>query len=706
MLDPGRDCWWVGRANVGALIDSEEYFASLYENLVRARRNVLLLGWDIYSRQELVPEKDAIDGWPTRLGPLLDALARERPELEIRILVWDYSSLFAFGRESFQTWKLGWQTHERVKFRFDSEHPLYASHHQKVVVIDDAIAYTGGIDVTHHRWDTVQHEPHDPRRERPQGGCYAPIHDVQAVVDGEAAARLGELCRERWRRATGESVPMTPPSLQMSDAFALPEEVLVGAKVALARTVPRFKNVREIREVERLFVRMIDDARHCLYVENQYFTSAVAVGSLKRSVARREGPEIVLILPKKQDNWLSERTMGSLSSQAIEAVRAADRYGRFDVFYPEDSRLEKGYVNVHSKVMAVDGRWLRIGSANLNNRSMGLDTECDLIVDAGGDRRHATQISRVVSRLLGHHLGLDASATQRERDAGRSMRELIAAHREDGPKSLEPFAAARALTPIDVAFSSCVISDPEAPLDVERALDEFIFRGEVAEGIPPGRLFPAGAGMSLAFCVVAIAARGALASAAGLPEWGDAGAVASVGILGAFVALGSLGVPMQALAAISAVMLPAPSALALSWLGSVGIAATDYAIGRGLGAGVARRSVPAVYLRLQRRAGSELVAFVVLRLFPIAPFAATSLAAGHLRAAPGPYFVGTSLGILPWLVAIVAFVRTLEAVARHPGLLNVLAFAAVALCIGVVFAAAARRVARAPLARVRAVEGA
>ena len=49
---------------------------------------------------------------------------------------------------------------------------------------------------------------------------------------------------------------------------------------------------------------------------------------------------------------------------------------------------------VHSKVMIIDDRFLRVGSANLNNRSMGADTECDLAFEATSEA-HRKYIARL-----------------------------------------------------------------------------------------------------------------------------------------------------------------------------------------------------------------------------------------------------------------------------------------------------------------------
>ena len=65
-------------------------------------------------------------------------------------------------------------------------------------------AFAGGLDIAEHRWDTPDHLPQDPHRVDSLGRLYPPYHDVQLMVDSDAAAALGDLVRERWRRATGK----------------------------------------------------------------------------------------------------------------------------------------------------------------------------------------------------------------------------------------------------------------------------------------------------------------------------------------------------------------------------------------------------------------------------------------------------------------------------------------------------------------------
>ena len=170
------------------LIDAACYFGALRKALLKARSTVFVVGWDIDSRTRLVGESGrADDGYPEVLIDFLSALVNERPQLRVYLLVWDYSVLFALERELLPSIWLRWRMPRRIRYCLDDDLPAGAAHHQKIVVVDDAIAFCGGQDVTIRRWDTVQHSLDNPVRVDPTGKPYAPYHDVQTIVDGDAA---------------------------------------------------------------------------------------------------------------------------------------------------------------------------------------------------------------------------------------------------------------------------------------------------------------------------------------------------------------------------------------------------------------------------------------------------------------------------------------------------------------------------------------
>ena len=122
-----------------------------------------------------------------------------------------------------------------------------ASHHQKIIVVDDAVAFVSGYDLTRCRWDTSEHACKDPRRVDHRGVPYGPFHDVGIVVAGDCARALGDLASERWLRATGQPAQRTAGSLA---ADAWPDGVAIEATsidVAIARTEPAFDGTTRCR---------------------------------------------------------------------------------------------------------------------------------------------------------------------------------------------------------------------------------------------------------------------------------------------------------------------------------------------------------------------------------------------------------------------------------------------------------------------------
>ena len=135
-----------------------------------------------------------------------------------------------------------------------------------------------------------------------------------------------------------------------------------------------------------------------------------------------------MVIPKECHGWVEQQTMGALRDEALRHLIAGDRWRRLRVVYPSASRARNVCTFIHSKVMFVDDRFVRIGSANFSRRSMGVDSECDLAIDAGSDSAHRAGVQRIRDRLIGEHLGVSADAVAHQvRNVG-SFRALIDAH--------------------------------------------------------------------------------------------------------------------------------------------------------------------------------------------------------------------------------------------------------------------------------------
>ena len=101
--------WRTARASrLGWLVDGEAYFGALNDVLPRARREILIVGWDIDSRLQLVRDGD---GDASGLCEWLDSLLGQRPDLHINVLSWDFAAVYVLEREllagvSFIRWRL------------------------------------------------------------------------------------------------------------------------------------------------------------------------------------------------------------------------------------------------------------------------------------------------------------------------------------------------------------------------------------------------------------------------------------------------------------------------------------------------------------------------------------------------------------------------------------------------------------------------
>ena len=457
VLSPGRNCGLLEKAGRFALlIDGAAYYGALAESIQRARRTVIILGWDLDSRVRLGP--GAATGGEELLPPLrefLPQVADENPDLDIYVSTWDFPLLFAHVRDPELVWGRDPFKHPRVHLIFDSTHPPGASHHQKIAVIDDDVAFAGGMDLAGGRWDTPEHRASDARRAG-KDHPYPPTHDVQAVVDGPAARALAAIARERWHRATGVSIPETHPDIDVWPASVTPD--LQGVLVGISRTDIGADGSGNCHEVERLYLDAIEAAREFLYIENQYLTSAEIVTAVNRRLESPTGPEVLIVLPLKNSGWLEEHTIEKLRFESIRRLRNADRFGRLRVCYPVVPNLDGDAVSVHSKILAVDDRLFRVGSANLTDRSMRLDTECDLTIEAANPGERAA-LARLRNRLLAEHLGLSTEDVAAYLEKDGSMLRLVDARRTAS-------RCLRELQPDGDVFGLAVdeIVDPSRPL--------------------------------------------------------------------------------------------------------------------------------------------------------------------------------------------------------------------------------------------------
>jgi phospholipase D1/2 len=686
ILTEGRNCWRVTRAQRAAfLIDGAAYFAAFAAAAEQAEESIFIVGWDVDSRVCLMPDADQ-GALPAELGRFLNALASRRRHLRVYVLNWDFAMVFALEREPLPMLKLGRWTHRKVHFRFDGQHPVWASHHQKIVVVDDAVAFVGGMDLAIRRWDTPEHRADDPRRVDPRGQPYPPMHDVQMAVDGEAAAALGELVRERWRRATGRQVDAVCRPESDPWPSDLPPD-LENVAVAIARTQPAYNGSPEVREVQALYLDAIAAARRSIYMEAQYFTSTAIAEALEKRLSEPGGPEVLLILPRDGAGWLEQNTMTALRARLLRRLRAADRFGSLRVYYPAILKLGNGCINVHSKILVVDDTLVRVGSSNLSNRSLGLDTECDLAIESAGDARIACAIAQFRDRLLGEHLDVPSECVT-ERVA--TTRSLIA-----GVESLN--GSDRRLEQLtsevpswhDRLLLDGKLLDPEGPIAPETLVEPYIPEENRRLG---GRRLMRSALFLIVVVGLAAAWRwtplGNWLDVATLVEWVKPWhdhPLTPLLVIGAYAAGGLVVAPITMLIIATAMAFGPLLGLTYSLLGCLVSATLTFGIGALMGRETVRRFAGRHVSRLsQRLARHGLTAVLIVRILPVAPFTIVNIVAGASGVRFRDFILATLLGMLPGLVVMTMFGDRLQSAIEDPRAENVMLLVAFVVALIVV----------------------
>ncbi len=480
LLIPGETCWRIERADRFAIfVDAAGYFSTLKGAVRRAQRRVLFIGWDFDPRIQLDPlggDRPEDD----RLGAVLERAVRDNPQLEVGVLQWDLGMLRALGRGLEPIVLLDRRTPDRLTFSVDTHHPVGGAHHQKIVVIDDCLAFAGGIDVTADRWDTSDHADGNPHRHRPgrggsRGRSTGPWHDATSMMTGPAARAVAELARERWESGTGE---VLEPLSQERQCW--PEDVeplLTDVDVAIARTRPEHGGTSLVHEVELLWLATIAAARRSLYIESQYFASRRIAEAIAERLREPDGPDVVVVNPDTADGWLSEKAMGTARARVLRIVREADLHDRFRLYTPVTEQRQ--HIYVHAKLTVVDDRLLRIGSSNLNNRSMGLDTECDLAIEAVEGRPGADRLAETIvgfrDRLLAEHLDCTPEEVAAAIADTGSLVQGIERLRRPAGRSLVPFDPPD-LGPVDAALAESEVMDPEKTPNRWRRVERFFAR--------------------------------------------------------------------------------------------------------------------------------------------------------------------------------------------------------------------------------------
>ncbi len=674
ILSAGHNCWQQARAERLAVFDdSASFFEAAADAFECARHTVLIVGWDFHSRVRLRRRQD--DG--RDLLDLLVGRAREHPELQVRVLIWDEDVIYSLEREMMQRLRFWRRAPPNVQFCHDATAPTGTAHHQKLIAVDGGLGFVGGVDIAQRRWDTSQHRVDDPRRKTPNRLPFGPFHDTHTLVDGEAAELVLEMARWRWRHRTGEAIEAAAGAEACWPAWLSPDFEQVD--VALARTLPTWLAEPDVREVEQLFVDSFRAARDVIYLENQYLSSTKLVSLLAERLGEDDAPEVIIVLPRHAAGLIEESTMGVLRSRMVRRLRQADRGGRLRVVYPVvEQQGKRCEIYVHAKVCIIDDRLLRVGSANLTNRSMGVDSECDLVLEARDDAQQRG-IRQVRNRLVGHLVGLGADAVAARLDQVGSLGALVDGA-DHGPHRLERLEPAYSEQTAEV-WGEEALMDPYDPLDAEKLAERLL-----PESVRQNRATHARVALVLGLLLLLAVTwhwtplgqwldPRALADAVKpLAKLWWAGPVATLG----FVLLSVLAFPVTVLILATGFVFGAWWGTISAIVGSMLSAVVSYWLGDRMGASAVDKLASGNLRRIHKWISERGVwSVVVVHLIPVAPFGVINLAVGASEIPFRDFMWGTFIAMVPGIILKGLFGGQLADFMAHPDPLRLVILGAI-----------------------------
>ncbi|QCZ92570.1 VTT domain-containing protein [Salinimonas iocasae] len=662
IFQQGENCWVSSKASYAApLIDCANYYKALHSSIVKAKHSIFIVGWDIDSRIRLIRgEDEANSEAPSVISELLAWKAEQNPELKIYLLRWDSSLAFFAQREMWAKEVWDENTPDNVETVLDDTIPMGGSQHQKIVIIDDEVVYSGGMDVSTNRWDTRDHPVESEERDGPDGE-YGPLHDVQAVYSGPLVKEFAELVRWRWLRVA-ESNPINfreDAKIKLEDGIpdAWPDDYepwFENVDCALARTIPFMDEVEPVQEVRNMLLDLINQAERVIYIENQFTSRQEIAEALNKRLKTCPDLNVIVVSsyePKGRFEceafWASRIEFKKILFKDIDPDRVIMTYSSIT-----DEQGRSAYKRIHSKVMTIDEKYLVIGSSNLSNRSMTLDTEIDTVY-YGNDEHNSAQIARVRDDLLAEHSGRDVEATAVLLKKDNPARALMTGQLAHGYVLTQVNDEIFTDPSSDNLFRS--LSDPEEPLIAMPTMDG----SSMPVRNPRRRTIMVGLGV----LIIAILG-GLMFWASQAIPWLSADSInafleesrgtyfALPTVLLVYLVGGILFFPVTVLSiAVAAVFGPIWGPI-YGILGALLSSATMFGVGKLLGnAGLKKIGGPKVDAVDQKLKSSGIVGVAAIRMLPIAPFSLVNLVAGISSIGLFQFLMGTFLGMFPPMIA-------------------------------------------------------
>lgn len=318
------------RNNVIVLHDGKDTFESIF-NALELAQNHIHIQYYIFE-----------DGL---LSQRLLRLFKEKMQKNVSIrLLYDGIGSYSLSRSYIKDLKkIGVEVAQFLPFRFGRFlSSLNYRNHRKIIVVDDNIGFTGGINISDKY---LKGDPH-----------LGKWHDTHVRLEGGAVRFLNQIFLSDWYLATLNSVDTNHYKYQNPKT----KENNANTSVQVVPSGPD----DDFAIIEQVYFTLINQAKKYLYITNPYIIPNQAIlQSLK--TAALSGVDVRLLLSKSTDIRVVDWCVQAYFEQYLKA-------GIEVYIYPD------GFL--HSKTLVSDNKITSIGTANLDDRSLQQNYEVNVII--------------------------------------------------------------------------------------------------------------------------------------------------------------------------------------------------------------------------------------------------------------------------------------------------------------------------------------
>jgi len=419
------------------LINGGMYYPALYQMLQKAKKRIMIAGWFFAPGLYLI--RDPVDK-ESQIQKIL--LKKAQEGVHIYVLIWG-ALKFPYDLKAAESCSQLNLLHPNFHcISHPSPLPKTWSHHQKTVVIDDEVAYLGGIDLCYNRYDDEKYDLVDLEGKKFPGRDYGnfslhdegggdpddslidrnayvrmPWHDIHCQVIGTAVTDVAVNFIQKWNYVVRGTVQpfILPDEVHKTPIqnFTDQEKGYKNCDIQILRSATTWSLGIPIVEksIYKGYEHAIRNAQHYVYIENQYFISSLdpyatpqnkllmaIYDRVHKAIINQEDFKVVIVIPvhpagdpKAQSTRYvmkyTRETIGTGTSSLLGKLRqefSESEIKKHVGFYSMRNKAnlaDKPFIcqiYIHAKLLIVDDKTVIIGSANINDRSMMGDRDSEI----------------------------------------------------------------------------------------------------------------------------------------------------------------------------------------------------------------------------------------------------------------------------------------------------------------------------------------